>query len=141
MSLIKEWFEDSKGDTILVEQSNGVVWIMYKGFKITKSPEGYFIQDVRFSDFYNSVRPEDFEILKGEGFIRGADTISYRRNILRVEVCTKKIERLYTQRDFFKSEGLVKKLRNCQENINKSIDQLFFYKSAVSQYKNKYKLN
>lgn len=147
MDIVQKWFEESKDKVRVFIQTDEQEYIIYKGFKITKFSSGYKIQDVRLSDFYSEVKESHFKILVKHGFIRGADAIVYTRNKKRVRTYTKKIEELYDQRKEYqknlkKNKAFYeKKLRNCQENINKNIDLLFLYKSRISNHESKYNIN
>ena len=141
MDKARQWFNEAVENRQKVFATSDSDFIIYKGFKITKSIDGnYEIQDVRMNDFYSKVMEKDFIILTNLGFIKGADKISYERNLRRVAIYTKKLEKLYTEREMCKKKlptnvkFYEKKLKNCQENIGKYIDLMFFYKSQVVQY-------
>lgn len=148
MELLKLWFEEVFSSGLLQNTSSNINYIIYRGFKLSKNEDDYKIEDVRFSDFYEPVREKDLEILTKLGFLKGADWISHSRNVRRVKIYTRLIERLYNNKKDYKSKlrplktraFYQKKLRNCQENIHKTIDLLFLYESKVNQHIEKYNL-
>lgn len=147
MSIVKQWFEEVLSSPFMSISSKSS-YIIYKGFKISKIEDEYKIEDVRFSDFYTPVKEAELNTFKKIGFIRGADWIAHKRNLRRVKIYTRLIERLYVEKKEYSSKlrplktraFYKKKLRNCQENIHKTIDLLFLYKSRVNQYIDKYNL-
>ena len=149
MSVIKEWFDECVSNDFPTYISGESEFIIYRGFKITKTFDEYKIQDVRLSDFYDEVKDKDYKILVKLGFIRGGDWIVNKRNYKRVRIYTKIIERLYEDKILYRKNlrpkktraFYQKKLRNCQENIHKTIDLLFLYKARISQYNSKYNIN
>lgn len=148
MDKTKEWFDEAVKYRVRVYSVKDSDYILYKGFKISKFHDGeHLIQDIRLTDFYTEVEKEHLAIINTKGFIRGADDISYERNVIRVDDYTKKIETLYGNlEDFEKNKNkkpsfYAKKIENCQKNIHNYVDLMFFYKAQIEQYKNKYKLN
>lgn len=149
MSVLKEWFDEVGRNNVKIHHSKESEFVIYKGFKLSKSIDGFTIQDVRRSDFYDDVKIKEHNILCKLGFIRGADLIVHRRNVKRVSVYTRLLEKTYSDRKLFSSklrplktrEFYKKKIRNCQDNIKKYIDLLFLYKSRVEQYNLKYNIN
>lgn len=149
MNILKKWYDEVLENDIPVFTSGESEFTIYRGFKLTKTFDEYKIEDVRLSDFYDKVKDRDFKILKKLGFIRGADWIVNKRNHRRVQIYTRIIERLYEDKAEYKSKlrplktraFYQKKLRNCQENIHKTIDLLFLYKARINQYNSKYNIN
>lgn len=146
----KDWFKEAENTGQFIITQGVDRWTIYKGFKLTKHPDDkYTLQDVRFNDFYSEVRAKELEIIRSLGFIRGVDEISYTRNKRRVKRYTRKIERLYEDQKIYKHkirdkerlEFYEKKLRNCNKNINRNIDNLFLYKSRVKNHESKYNKN
>lgn len=149
MNILKKWFDEVMDSDVRIFTSSKSEFTIYKGFKLTKTLNTYKIEDVRFSDFYDKVKDKDYKIMVKLGFIRGADWITNRRNHRRVHIYTKIIEKLYKDKFEYKSKlrpletraFYQKKLRNCQENIHKTITLLFLNKSRISQYNSKYNIN
>lgn len=142
MNEVAKWFAEAIDYGLKVYNENNSQYIFYKGFKLIKNHDSeYFIQDIRVSDFYRDVDEKHLSIIRNRGLIRGADDISYHRNIKRVERYTKKVESLYEDLDKFVAKGDLRKIENCRENIKKYLDLMFFYKAKIHQYNNKYKLN
>ena len=104
---------------------------------------------IRRSDFYDEVREREYKILLKLGFIRGIDWIVNKRNLRRITIYTRLLEKLYKDKKEYQSKlrplktraFYQKKLRNCQENIHRNIDLLFLYKSRIEQYNLKYNIN
>jgi hypothetical protein len=149
MNILEKWYEELMGNSMGSYNSKGSECLFYKGFKLTKTLDGYKLEDIRLSDFYDPVKKKDYDVLMELGFIKGADTIVNNRNIKRVRIYTRIIERLYEDKKEYKSNlrplktrvFFQKKLRNCQENINKNIDLMFLHKSQINQYNSKYNTN
>lgn len=142
MNEVAKWFAEAIDYGLNVYNENNSQYIFYKGFKLIKNYDSeYLIQDIRVSDFYRDVDEKHLSIIRNRGLIRGADDISYQRNIKRVEKYTKKVESLYEDLDKFVAKGDLRKTENCRENIKKYLDLMFFYKAKIYQYYNKYKLN
>lgn len=149
MKILQEWFEDARQNNVRIFHFEENDFLIYKGFKITKNYDGYRLQDVRRSDFYDEIKSKDLKILLKLGFIEGIDYIVNQRNLRRVNIYTKILEKLYTHRKEYQSklrpritrEFYQKKIRNCNENIHNNIDLLFLYKSRVEQYNLKYNIN
>jgi len=140
--MIQKWFDEAVDYGLQVFNINGVQCIFYKGFKMSLVNNKYIIEDVRKNDFYTDVEENHFEILKTNGFIQGADNISYERNNSRVTKFTKTLEKLYTDKEkMVKSKkSNTQKFENLINGIYKYIDLLFFYKAKVLQHQNKYKI-
>lgn len=149
MSVLKQWFDEVGENGLPVFHSKESEFIIYKGFKLSKVLEQYKLEDVRRSDFYDEVREREYKILLKLGFIRGIDWIVNKRNLRRITIYTRLLEKLYQDKEEYQSKlrplktraFYQKKLRNCQENIHRNIDLLFLYKNRIEQYNSKYKLN
>jgi hypothetical protein len=149
MNALKQWFDEVEMSVLNVHRYKGSEFVIYKGFKLSKTLDQYKLEDVRVSDFYGEVKKRDYNVLLKLGFIRGADEIVNKRNIRRVGIYTRLLEKLYADRKEYQKklrplktrEFYRKKIRNCQENIHKNIDLLFLYKSRIEQYNLKYKKN
>lgn len=149
MNVVKQWFDEAVKEGVRVYSSEESEYLIYKGFKITKNLDNYVIHDVRRSDFYDPLKHNDYITLQKLGFIFGCDSIVHSRNKRRVLIYTRRLEKIYTNRRLYESKLKVKstrafyekKIRNCQENIRKNIDLLFFYKSKVEQHELKYNNN
>src|SRR5690606_8400224 len=132
MEQVKQWFDEAIENHIKVFTAPESEFIIYKGFKITKTIDGnYIIQDVRINNFYSKVSDKDLSVLTTLGFIKGVEKLSYDRNLRRVVIYTKKLEKLYSEREICQKRMSTnvtfysKKLRNCKEGIGKYIDLLF----------------
>jgi hypothetical protein len=140
--MIEQWYEEAIEYGLQeFETLKGIKFVIYKGFKITKF-EGFKIEDIRKSDFYEDVDPNHFILLKEKGFIKGADDLSYDRNIMRVKTYIKKLEVLYTEK--YKLIKVKKtntqKFENLINGIYKYIDLLKLYKAKVLQHEKKYEI-
>ena len=144
----KIWFEEAVkyGLTIYTVRDTDINYIVYKGFKITKTEGRYFIQDIRLNDFYTNVDKKQIITLKENGFIKGADIISYERNKRRIAKYISLLEKLYENKEEYvkkynnNASFYEKKLNNCREGILKYSDLLFFYKAKILQHEIKYNL-
>ena len=144
----KIWFEESVkyGLTIYTVRDTDINFIVYKGFKITKTEGRYFIQDIHLNDFYTNVDKKQIITLKENGFIKGADIISYERNKRRIAKYISLLEKLYENKEEYvkkyntNESFYEKKLNNCREGILKYSDLLFFYKAKILQHEIKYNL-
>ena len=149
MDIIENWFTITNRGGMRTFHHEGVDFIIYKGFKLSKYEKHYAVEDVRRSDFYDEVRPSDHKKLVELGFVRGVDQVVNTRNLKRIGIYTRILEKLYTDKLSYKDslrevstkEFYEKKLRNCQENIHKNIDLLFLYKTRINQYNLKYSIN
>lgn len=143
----KEWYEQAilQGCTVydVKEQS----FIIYKGFKITKTESLYTVLDVRKSDMYSKITGDDLRIISELGFIKGVDKISYERNKTRVDFLEKTIRKLNEEKDKASSKlqdnvkFYTKKLKNIEVNKVDTEDLLIFYKSKIKQYEDKNNIN
>lgn len=144
---IEEWFNEAKSNHVKVFYLVSVEFIIYKGFKILKDGDRYTMQDVRFSNMYSVVKPENYRLFIEKGFIEGADMICFKRNKRRIISYKKRAELLYDKRRRFKKELNKdrrlneKRIRNINRNIDYQVDNLFLYKTRINQHKIKYKLN
>ena len=149
MSVIEQWFSEASNEGVKVFHHEGIDFIIYKGYKISRCSGIYAIEDVRRSDFYDEVKVTEYSKMIKLGFIKGVDYIVNRRDLRRVGIYTRLLERLYTDKisyrgklcELDKKEFYEKKLRNCQENIHRNIDLLFLYRSRIGQYNLKYVTN
>lgn len=139
MDQLKKWFEEAEKHTKVFRDKTSL-FIIYKGFKITKSIDKYFIQDVRFRDVYSEVSPKDNKILQEFGFIKGVDLITFNRDLARARIYTIRTEKFYKVRDSLQKSDpkFSSKMSNCIDNINKSLDLMFYYQTRVNQFKIKY---
>jgi hypothetical protein len=138
--MLDKWFKEGFGYDAVVKLSySDGTSLIYKGFRLFKKlDDTYTIQDVRGSEFYSPVKKEDLALLESLGFIKGCDIIMLNRDKLRVETYTRKIEKLSRlKREHTKNKD-VKKVKICNKNMNDYIDLLFFYKTRLTQLKNKY---
>lgn len=147
MIVIKQFYREIKKSKINIHVDGLTTFAIYKGFKVSKTNDEYLLQDVRSSDFYDTVKPKHLDMLKSLGFIKGADTIVYNRDLRRVQSYTSLLEKLYKNRKLYEKQltkdkvFYEKKIKNTNENILKNIDLLFFYKTRVNQFNNKYNQN
>lgn len=139
MNVLKKWFEEAKKETKVFTDDSGQ-FVIYKGFKVREEKDKYSILDVRFIDLYSKVRNSEYKIMKKFGFIIGIDLISYARDLNRVFLYNKKVEKFYNLRDSLdkKDPKYLSKLSNCNDNINKNIDLMFYYKTRINQFRIKY---
>lgn len=143
MNETKRWYEEVK-DKLRVHSMWGIDFIFYKGFKLSKLGDDYDIQDVRHSNLYSVITKKCYHKFLVNGFIKGADIISFERDKKRIISYTKKTENLYQKRKKFKKEMLKdkrlnkKRIRNINRKIDEHIDLLFFYKTRTKQFNYKY---
>ena len=139
MDVVKEWFEEAQADSGTYKDYNKK-YTLYKGFKIEVKEGKYIILDMRFTDMYSQVTQKDREIFEEFGFIRGADLIAYQRDLKRDEYYNRRTEKFYTVKDNLEKDDpkYDSKLFNCKENIGKSIDLMFYYRTKINQFNNKY---
>lgn len=144
MKQIKDWYEQAKNVTKVFETIDGE-FIIYKGFKISRPFDGDFkIEDTRFRNMYSPVRRNDLKRFLLVGFIRGADQLSYIRDLSRVERLQTRAGKLYDKRkqfkkDFNKDKRLnEKRLRTSKVKLDELIDLIFHYNSKIQQYNSKY---
>jgi hypothetical protein len=143
----KEWFEEATKTQKVFTTKDGD-FLVYKGFKITKTKEdAYLMQDVRYSTFYSAPSDIDLSIIKEEGFIKGVDIISYTRDLERVAFYKKWTEKLYDRKKVFKKQLSEnrrlneKRIRRADVRIDKYIDFIFYYEARIEQFESKYKIN
>lgn len=147
MNELEQWFDEVRLSVLNVHRYKETEFIIYKGFKLSKTHGKYKIEDVRISDFYGDVKKRDYNTLLKLGFIKGTDYIVHKRNLRRVGIYTRLLEKLYSERKEYERKlrplktraFYKKKIKNCQENIHRSIDLLYLYKSRIDQYNLKYK--
>ena len=140
--LIEErWFKECKESGVKIHRHMGEQFVIYKGFKIIKAGDIYSTADVRKSDFYSPISIDDWILLTDQGFTKGADTISNRRNEERVEYYQTLIDRLSKMLYVYKSSLMgasmkfyLKKIRNTEFKIDKSETLLALYKTRVTQF-------
>ena len=144
MSETQEWYEEAllgcKVFTTLDEN-----FIIYKGFKIAKPFEGdYEIKDARYSNMYTRPSSVSLSHFREFGFIKGADVISYKRDVKRLESYKKRTARLYDKRKKFKAQLPKdkklneKRIRNINRKIGEFVDLIFYYDTRIKHYNNKY---
>lgn len=147
--MLQNWYEEYLGSGKRPPfQDVDEEFIIYKGFKIIRSPEGYIILDVRRSDLYDPVREVDLKMFKDHGFVKGADIIMYQRDKIRCKKYKEAIEFLYLLRRQYKEElpgskrvaFVKKKIRNINKNIHDNADSIFFYQTRMKQVKEEYNL-
>jgi len=149
MSILQDWFNEAKKANVTIFGSGENEFIIYKGFKLSKSSNLFKLEDVRRSDFYDDVKDKEYKTILKLGFIKGIDWIVNKRNLKRIGIYTRILERLYSEKKEYKSKlrpkitraFYQKKLKNCQESIYRNIDLLFLYKTRIEQYNLKYNLN
>lgn len=147
MNEIQGWFEEASALTSVFKVLNDE-FIIYKGFKITKNEFGtYILEDTRFSNMYAPVNSSNYNTFKKLGFIKGADSISYARDIERVETYKKRTGILYDKRKRCKDELPKnkrlneKRIRNINKKVQEYVDLIFFYQTRVKQFNFKYSNN
>lgn len=146
MDVLRQWFNEGEKNGLIVYHSIESEFLIYKGFKLSKFLDHYKLEDVRRSDFYDEVTQREQNILKKLGFIKGIDSIVNTRNLKRVGIYTRLLEKLFQDKKEYQSklrplktrEFYNKKIRNCQDNIHNYIDLLFLYKSRIEQFNIKY---
>ena len=138
----------SKGVPERPQEDGKCKFVIYRGFKIVREVGGnHLIYDVRFNDFYSKVSNKNMKILLSEGLVKGADSIMYSRDILRMEKMKiniasmyDKIEKVYQKNldKGLKVEFYKKRIRNARSNIEYYLDLLFTYKARKELYERKY---
>jgi hypothetical protein len=145
-SIIKNWYEEAIKVT-LEHETRDSSFIIYKGFKITKTGDDYQIEYTRSSDFYTSVSDKNLELFKNKGFIKGASFLGYNRDKKRVSYYLGEIAELYEKR----AEALkkskkkrismkdkafyLKQIKNCNKNIENLNSLRTFYQTRQEQFK------
>ena len=71
MNITEQWFTNAESGGLKKFHHQGVDFIIYKGFKLSKNTDTYTIEDVRRSDFYDEVKSTDHAKLIKLGFIKG----------------------------------------------------------------------
>lgn len=140
MDNLKKWFDEASA--IKMFSFNNYEYVISKGFKIThyNEDDSYTIQDIRHSDFYNVVSPEDMEVINANGFLEGTNILTYNRNTERVDRYLRLIEALYGKRaeykkSLYKNKAFyTKRINNCNKNIHDYHDLMQFYRSKVEQF-------
>lgn len=141
------WYEQAVRIGVHTYCDDNCEFLIYKGFKISKYPHKYLIENVRNSDFYEPLTESQQEFLIDQGFIKGADTYSYERNKVRYMKYIRRLEKVYDDRTLFRNKREInpkfydKRLNNCEEGILKYTDLLFFYKAKILQYEQFYNIN
>jgi hypothetical protein len=139
MDNIKIWFNQAKSIATTFKTYDSD-FIIYKGFKLSKRNNEYYLQDVRFSNLYTEVSKENLDKFLKLGFKKGADLISFERDSMRVISYKKRTEALYDKRKLFEKElpkkraFNEKRIRNINKRIDEFIDLLFFYEVRVKQF-------
>ena len=141
---IQIWFEEAEKREKVFSNLHDE-FVIYKGFKITKNRFGtYMLQDVRFSNMYAPSNEKCYKIFKDLGFIKGADSISFERDVKRVAFYKRKTEQLYDKRRRCKKEMPKdkrlneKRIRNINKKIKEYVDLIFFYETRIKQFNSKY---
>lgn len=144
MKKIESWFEEAKQQCPLFETLNEN-FIIYKGFKIFKPFDGKVqIVDARYGNMYTNVSKTSLSYFEKFGFIKGADIISHKRDVKRVETYKSKTAKLYDKRRRFKKELPKnkrlneKRIRNINKKIATNVDLIFYYSTRIEQFKIKY---
>lgn len=139
MGKLKAWYDQAKVSTFVHKTIHGE-FIIVKGFKISLKDGEYSILDVRYSNLYLEVRPEDMEILDSLGFVKGVDKIGFDRDVKRVKLYSNKLKVLVKNRIKF-VEGLetnrafnMKRIRNLDLRYEVIEDLHSFYEARVKQY-------
>lgn len=139
--MVEQWYKEAELQT-LVHSTEKTDFIIYKGFKISKHKidNSFTIQDCRFTDLLSEISKEDNLIITDLGFIKGVDLLSHRRDVIREKKYRSILETLYTKRAIYKKAKPFnkKRLSNCEDNIIKCRDLLFYYLVRLEQYKEKY---
>lgn len=144
MSEIQTWYEEAiKVTRVFSIPSES--FIIYKGFKITKTEENeYFIKDVRFTNMYSNVNDITVSHFKKFGFVKGVDIISFKRDTKRIDTYKKRTVTLYDKRKKAKKEISKdrrlneKRIRNIDKKIDEYVDLIFYYQTRINQYNIKY---
>jgi predicted carbohydrate-binding protein with CBM5 and CBM33 domain len=139
MNIIYKWLKQASSFTPVFTTRDGK-FIIYKGFKLSETSEGFSIQDVRFSNMYSDVSQKDMATIIKLGFVKGVDTISFERDTKRVDSYKKRTEVLYDKKNKFakelpKNRALnEKRIRNIEIKIEEFIDLMFFYQVRIKQF-------
>ncbi len=143
MDVVREMFEEASRIVNVYKDYKGE-FLIYKGFKITKEEHNYRIQDARHSEFYSSVKSEEYEMMIDKGFIKAVDLISYKLNLERIEDYRDQIKELDLKKKVAKKHIKqnrrlnLKRIRLADENIVELKDQIQLSQSRIEQFKNKY---
>jgi len=139
MSSIKDWYQEAKKRT-LVHTEADKTFVIYKGFKITKSEDSYSILYTRSSDFYTEISDAQRRIFIKEGFVEGARRLSHIRNKRRVKYYQDKMKRLYTKKKGYEKGGKAAikknaiKISNCEDGILSANNLRAFYQTQIDNY-------
>lgn len=134
--MIKEWFEQTSKICNIYKDGDSL-FVIYKGFKLIHHQEedSYDIIDVRFSDYYTSVKEKDLDLFKEKGFVKGADLLVKERAEERMERYLRSIGKLYEKREEYEKKFesnpkfYTKKINNANINIHRLADLYHFYKA------------
>ena len=138
----KIWFRDCVESGVRVHQHMGEQFVIYKGFKVIEKGGKYTALDVRKGDFYSPISKGDVLVFDRHGFVKGVNLISHTRNKRRVSLYTNLIDRLRRDLATYQSSLMesslkafyIKKVRNAELKIDKSVTLLALYKTKVTQY-------
>lgn len=145
--MIQKWYEETLGISPR-HRFDSHEFTIYKGFKITLEYESdiFFIEDVRFNDFYKEPSPKVIQLMESKGFIKAVDDLVFERDQSRYKRYKARMERLYedikVHKKKLKSDHVffTKKITNARENILKYSSLVAFYRVRISQHKKKYNL-
>ena len=158
----RRWYEEFKKVSKEHTYSGGS-FIVYKGFKATKSLEGFYdIWDCRRSEYDLDILPQHRVMFSTVGVILGVSTISYLKNKLMVGEIVDEIAVLYDKRTIAKNnldkynlsmydspEILIdafiehvrinkKRERLANKNIDILTNELFLVKERIKDYEVRY---
>ncbi len=143
--VFKKWYLElleSKKGTVIGEK------IIYNGFIILKKEEEYrLLRHTNEGDGYTDIKENHLNILLDKGFIKGSDSIVYKRNLKRFNYHKKAIEELTKIKEKFDvtihiqgvyADQNKKELRNVMKNHVEAYYQMLV---RISRFKNRYKNN
>ena len=138
MSNVEKWFYEALS-TVNVHKDMRGVFLIYKGFKISKQEGEFRIQEVRSSEFYSSVNSKDYAILLKHGFLQGVDQINYFRNKILINDYKTKIKALY-ERKLNSQKKLPKNRKLNEKRIRVAEVKIDYYNDLILllQSRNKY---
>lgn len=146
-NIIDQWFKEAS-QQCLIFTTPDEDFLIYKGFKIGRPHEIpiTYIKDARLSNMYTDVSKTNTNLFKKHGFIKGVDIISHKRDSSRIKYYKRQTEQFYDKKRRAEKELKInkdvplntKRVRNLKIRIRESLDLMFFYKSRVKQFKNKY---
>lgn len=143
VDVYKKWLLELKKKRNITEIKEG---ILYKGF-IFIERDGKFglYQYERNGEGHKEVDQKNINILMDLGFIKGADTIVYRKDLKRISYHKKAIEELTKIKEKFNEEKHIQGIfandnkKNLQHVLKNHVDAYYELKIRINNYKKKWK--